>query len=101
MFRAVQHPGEFMITFPEGYHAGFSTGHNIAEAVNFTAPGWINAGLRCYESYRKSMYARSITHAAREQIPVFPLEWLLVENIRNHEHLNISSECWEKLHSSF
>ena len=32
---------------------------------------------------------------------MFPLEWLLVENIRNHEHLNISSECWEKLHSSF
>ena len=58
MFRAVQHPGEFMITFPEGYHAGFSTGHNIAEAVNFTAPGWIEAARRCYESYRKSKLAQ-------------------------------------------
>ena len=58
-----------MITFPEGYHAGFSTGHNIAEAVNFTAPGWINAGLRCYESYRKSMYARSVTPRSKGTNP--------------------------------
>ena len=34
--RTVQHPGEIIITLPNSYHAGFSTGFNISEAVNFS-----------------------------------------------------------------
>ncbi len=35
MSRVVQNPGEFVITFPRGYHAGFSNGFCIGEAANF------------------------------------------------------------------
>lgn len=66
-------PGEFILTFPGAYHAGFSTGLNIGEAVNFVTQSWFDYGLKCQEIYRKS----------REKIPVFPMEWLLIENISN------------------
>ncbi|KAG7085759.1 hypothetical protein E1B28_003300 [Marasmius oreades] len=40
----VQHAGEFMITFPRGYHAGFNLGFNCAESVNFALPSWLELG---------------------------------------------------------
>ncbi|KZO99524.1 JmjC-domain-containing protein [Calocera viscosa TUFC12733] len=36
----VQHQGEFVITFPQGYHAGINLGFNCAESVNFALQGW-------------------------------------------------------------
>jgi hypothetical protein len=35
VYKLIQHPGEMVVTFPKGYHCGFSTGFNISEAVNF------------------------------------------------------------------
>ena len=32
--RIIQHPNEFILTFPFGYHFGFSFGSNCSEAVN-------------------------------------------------------------------
>jgi len=34
--KTIQHPGEIILTFPNAFHAGFSTGFNISEAVNFS-----------------------------------------------------------------
>ena len=39
--RAVQRPGQFIVTLPQAYHAGFSHGFNTAEAVNFMLPDWL------------------------------------------------------------
>lgn len=42
-----QEPGEFMITFPYGYHSGYNHGYNCAESTNFAVPRWIEYGKRC------------------------------------------------------
>lgn len=40
----VQNPGDAMITMPGGYHFGFNSGFNVAEATNFGVPEWIPFG---------------------------------------------------------
>ena len=47
VYKTLQYPGEFVLTLPGSYHAGFSTGLNIGEAVNFTASSWIEYGIKC------------------------------------------------------
>ncbi|KAJ3149036.1 hypothetical protein HDU89_004038 [Geranomyces variabilis] len=42
--RVVQRAGEFMITFPYGYHQGFNFGFNCAESVNFALESWVEIG---------------------------------------------------------
>lgn len=42
----VQHAGEFVITYPRGYHAGFNTGLNCAESVNFALNSWLDMGRK-------------------------------------------------------
>jgi hypothetical protein len=34
--RTIQYPGDIILTLPNSFHAGFSTGFNIAEAINFS-----------------------------------------------------------------
>lgn len=42
--RIVHNQGEFMITYPYGYHAGFNYGYNLAESVNFALDDWFPIG---------------------------------------------------------
>ncbi|XP_006881418.1 PREDICTED: lysine-specific demethylase 4C [Elephantulus edwardii] len=42
--KITQESGEFMITFPYGYHAGFNHGFNCAESTNFATVRWIDYG---------------------------------------------------------
>ena len=39
-----QGPREFVVARAKAYHAGFNAGFNIAEAVNFALPAWIEIG---------------------------------------------------------
>ena len=52
VYRTDQRAGEFVVTFPKSYHAGFNTGFNCAEAVNFAPPDWLRFGLDGVERYR-------------------------------------------------
>jgi len=52
VYKLLQYPGEFVVTFPRAYHGGFSMGPNVGEAVNFATYGWIDAGAHASERYR-------------------------------------------------
>lgn len=91
VYRAEQQEGEFMITFPAAYHSGFSTGFNIAEANNLVCETWLETAELAFDTCRKS----------REKIPVYPLEWLIVENIRKFEFIELEKETWKKVWKIF
>jgi jumonji domain-containing protein 2 len=44
--KVVQEAGNFIVTFPYGYHAGFNQGLNCAESTNFASERWIDFGKR-------------------------------------------------------
>lgn len=44
--KITQEQGEFMITFPYSYHAGYNHGLNCAESTNFALQRWIEFGKR-------------------------------------------------------
>ena len=52
VYKLVQNPGEFVVTFPRAFHGGFSYGPNCGEAVNFATHDWIHHGADANERYR-------------------------------------------------
>nr|GEX86455.1 hypothetical protein [Tanacetum cinerariifolium] len=70
VYKAVQKPGEFVVTFPRAYHAGFSHGFNCSEAVNFAIGDWFLLGS--IASHRYALLNRT---------PLLPHEELLCKDI--------------------
>lgn len=50
---ADQGPNEFIVTYPRVYHAGFNSGFNFNEAVNFTMNSWLSFGERSVRDYKE------------------------------------------------
>ncbi|CAI5724495.1 hypothetical protein KXD40_000932 [Peronospora effusa] len=73
VYRATHRPNEFIVTFPSAYHAGFNTGFNCAEAVNFATIDWLPWGAKSLRKYREF-----------RKLPVFchdALVWTLAETL--------------------
>lgn len=62
VYRCVQNPGEFVLTFPRAYHSGFNCGFNCAEAVNGAPVDWLPHGQNAIELYREQGRKTSISH---------------------------------------
>jgi JmjC domain, hydroxylase len=62
VYRSVQREGEFVITFPRAYHAGFNSGFNCAEAVNVAPVDWLPHGQNAVELYQEQARKISVSH---------------------------------------
>lgn len=62
VYRAVQNAGEFVLTFPRAYHAGFNCGFNCAEAVNVAPLDWLPHGQCAVELYSEQRRKTSVSH---------------------------------------
>ena len=54
--------GVFVYSFPYAYHAGFNTGFNCAEAVNFAPVDWLPYGAVATEQYAAAKRDQSVAH---------------------------------------
>ncbi|EME27939.1 Lysine-specific demethylase 5B [Galdieria sulphuraria] len=74
--RTIQYAGEFIVTMPQAYHAGFSLGYTCAEAVNFACTDWLPFAWAAHSRYIK--FSRA---------PAFTLEELFIGVINSPDFL--------------
>lgn len=62
VFRCLQNPSEFVVTFPGAYHSEFSCGFNCSEAVRFAPVDWLPHGQNILEVYAGYCFKTSLSH---------------------------------------
>lgn len=88
-----QRAGQFVITFPQAYHAGFNHGFNLNEAVNFASSDWEpfgQAGVqRLQEFHRQPCFSHDelLLTASTMDTSIKTARWLApaLERIRDRE----------------
>ncbi|KAL8664558.1 MAG: hypothetical protein Q9202_002967 [Teloschistes flavicans] len=77
-----QRAGQFVITFPQAYHAGFNHGFNFNEAVNFAPHDWESfgeAGVERLQAFRKQpcfSHDEMLMTAANRDTSIKTAKWL-------------------------
>lgn len=104
-----QRAGQFVITFPQAYHAGFNHGFNFNEAVNFAPEDWEpfgEAGVERLKSFRKApcfSHDELLMTAAGRDSTIKTAKWLGPAMIRlrdreiqqRHDLLKRHNDCTE------
>ena len=88
-----QRAGQFVITFPQAYHAGFNHGFNFNEAVNFAPHDWEpfgEAGVRRLQEFRRQpcfSHDELLMTAASRDTTIKTAKWLApaLERLRDRE----------------
>lgn len=88
MYKTHQKPREFVITFPKAFHAGFSHGFNVSEAVNFVTIDWLKSMKEAQMDYEKNNYNKKL---------VFPPEWLICENYWQRDQLKFEKHIIDQV----
>ncbi|XP_062260251.1 lysine-specific demethylase 4A isoform X2 [Platichthys flesus] len=99
--KITQEAGEFMVTFPYAYHAGFNHGFNCAESTNFATERWIEYGKQAVLcSCRKDMVKISMDVFVKKFQPDRYEQWLAGRNVPI-DHSRPTPEAKEFLGESF
>lgn len=85
--KITQEAGEFMITFPYGYHAGFNHGFNCAESTNFATVRWIDYGKVATQcTCSKDMVKISMEPFVKRFQPDRYANWMLGKDSASLDH---------------
>ncbi|XP_058025983.1 lysine-specific demethylase 4C isoform X1 [Ahaetulla prasina] len=91
--KITQEAGEFMITFPYGYHAGYNHGFNCAESTNFATIRWIDYGkIAKLCTCRKDMVTISMDIFVRKFQPDRYQLWKQGKDLYNIDHTKPTPE---------
>ena len=93
VFALDQRAGQFVITFPQAYHAGFNHGFNFNEAVNFAPHDWEpfgEAGVERLQAFRRQpcfSHDELLMTAASRDTTIKTAKWLApaLERLRDRE----------------
>lgn len=88
-----QRAGQFVVTFPQAYHAGFNHGFNFNEAVNFAPHDWEpygEAGVERLQAFRKQpcfSHDELLMTASGRDTSIRTAKWLApaLERLRDRE----------------
>lgn len=103
VFALDQRAGQFVITFPQAYHAGFNHGFNFNEAVNFAPADWEPFGEAGVERLREFRRQPCFSHdellvtAASVDSTIKTAKWLApaLERMRDRE-LHLRAELMKR-----
>ncbi|KAK6302447.1 hypothetical protein J4Q44_G00268020 [Coregonus suidteri] len=96
--KITQEPGEFMVTFPYSYHAGFNHGFNCAESTNFATERWIEYGKQAMLcTCRKDMVKISMDLFVKKYQPDRYEQWLAGRDTGPIDHSRPTPEAKEFL----
>ncbi|KAM4605341.1 lysine-specific demethylase 4A-like isoform 2-T2 [Polymixia lowei] len=100
--KITQEAGEFMVTFPYAYHAGFNHGFNCAESTNFATERWIEYGKQAILcSCRKDMVKISMDVFVKKFQPDRYEQWRAGRDTAPIDHLRPTPEAKEFLGERF
>ncbi|XP_056149050.1 lysine-specific demethylase 4A [Lampris incognitus] len=100
--KITQEAGQFMVTFPYAYHAGFNHGFNCAESTNFATQRWIEYGKQAVLcSCRKDMVKISMDVFVKKFQPERYEQWLAGRDTAPINHSQPTPEAKEFLREGF